>query len=588
MDKFFNHLILGITSTYNHTHDNSMAIVKRGKVLFAASEERYSRIKHDGSFPQKAIKGALDHLKLKASSINSIAVGYPKRKILSVLYHKYFYEIIPFTLSILTNRNFGLLKDSLSLSKLLYEKSSENKKYEILRNKKIIYVDHHLAHAASAYYTGGFDKCISVALDAFGSKNSGQIRSGAVFLCKDGEMKEIMSVPIFASLGLFYMSVTYALGFKPGDGEGKTMGLAAYGNPKKLYGALRLYSPSFKNGIWKPGKDWLAGMLTSIPRLSYLFRSTKFGKFLGSLLNQVKKEDIAAAAQKILEEELLKLVSYLIKRYPDYNNICLSGGVFLNVKANKKIMELPVVKNIFIHPNAGDGGVALGAAFIVSPPKILQQTVNQPLVSCGLGDSFTDNQILKTLKGYAGKIVYKKHDDIVSYTVDKILEEKVIGWFQGRAEWGPRALGFRSVLADPRKIEVKDRINEVLKNREWFMPFAPSILEEEGSSYFKNFRSSPFMTIVFDVISGKEKLFKAALHIDNTARPNSVNKQNNPLYYKLLEEFHKKTDLPILLNTSFNRHGLPIVNSPKDAIDHLIMGAVDELIIESYSAIRKD
>lgn len=584
----FDDLILGITDIHGYTHDNSVAILKKGKILFAASEERYTRIKHDGSFPKQSLEVAFRYLNLKLSSINTVAIGYPKRKAFSVLYNRYFYESTRLAVSILINRNFKLLKD-LSISiKLLYEKFTKEKVHKIFKNRKIIYVDHHLAHAASAYYSSGFGKCISIALDAFGSQLSGQIRSGAVFLCKDGKMKEVLSAPVFGSLGLFYMSVTYVLGFKPGDGEGKTMGLAAYGNPKKLYKLLKPYSPTFNEGTWIPGKDWLAGILPSMPKVGYLFNSTRFGQLLKSLINKNKKENVAAAAQKILEEELVKLVKYLIKKYPHYNNICLSGGVFLNVKANKKIMEIPGVKNIFIQPNAGDGGVALGAAFIATPKKNLQKIINQPLLNCGLGQSFTDSQIRKALRQYVKKIVYQRHKNIISYTVKKILEGKVIGWFQGRAEWGPRALGFRSVLADPRNIKIKDRINEVLKNREWFMPFAPSILEEEGETYFKNFRSAPFMTMVFDVNPKKAKLFIAALHVDKTARPNTVNKKNNIMYYLLLKEWLRKTGLPILLNTSFNRHGLPIVNSPGDAIDHLIMGAVDELIIGNHAVVRND
>lgn len=579
--------ILGVTSIDGYTHDNSAAILKNGKVLFAASEERFSRIKHDGSFPQKTIQVALNYLNLKSSHLDTVAVGYPKRKILSVFLNRYFYEIIPFLITILINRNFMLIKDFMIVIQVLINKSIKQEVYKrnFLANRVVTYVDHHLSHAASAYYTGGFNKCITIVLDAFGSKLDGQIRSGAVFLCQDGQMKEVMSVPIFASLGMFYMSVTFALGFKPGDGEGKTMGLAAFGNPKKIYKALRRYSPKFKDGIWIPAKDWLSGIIPSMPALAHLFYSTRFGTFLANILKSKKKEDLAAAAQKILEEELIGLVKYLLRKYPDYQNISLAGGVFLNVKANKKIMEIPGVENIFIHPHAGDGGVSLGAAFAVTLKLHLQKIVKQPLVSYGLGEAFSENQILKALKKYGHRIKFKKREDIINYSANLIIRGKVIGWFQQRAEWGPRALGFRSVLADPRKKETKDRINEVLKNREWFMPFAPSVLEELGSVYFKNFKPSPFMTIVFDVISRKEKLIPAAIHIDNTARPNSVNEENNPLYYQLLKSFYKKTGLPVILNTSFNRHGLPIVNSPEDAIDHLLMGAVDELIIGKFSVV---
>lgn len=581
-------LILGISCIDDYTHDNSIAILKKGRILFAASEERYTRIKHDGSFPQNAIKSGLNYLKINLSSIKLIAVGYPKRKVLSILVNKYFYEVFPFVIKIIINRHLKLLYDLVPIAKLIYQKTSLKNNLRFIKNKKIVYIDHHLSHAASAYYTSGFNKCICLALDAFGSNFDGKIRSGAVFLCQDGSIREIMNVPIYASLGLFYQSVTYALGFKPGDGEGKTMGLAAYGNPKKVYELLKPYCPSFLDGTWMKAKDWLSGIIPSIPKLAYLFKTTQFGNLLKRLILQGKKEDVAATAQKILEEELVKLIKFLIKKYPGYKNICLAGGIYLNVKANKKISEIKGVDNVFIHPNASDGGTALGAAFTVTPHKYLQKIPNEALVSCGLGESFTNKEISQAFKAYNNKITYKKYKNIVGYTVDRLLEQKVIGWFQGRAEWGPRALGFRSVLADPRKLAVKDRINKVLKNREWFMPFAPSILEEQGGAYFKNFRRSTFMTIVFDVVPGKEKLFKAALHIDNTARPNTVNKENNPLYYKLLKGFYKKTGLPILLNTSFNRHGLPIVNTPYNAIDHLITGAVDELIIGDYSVTRNE
>lgn len=587
--KMKSRYILGVTSIDGYTHDNSIALVKQNKILFAASEERYSRIKHDGSFPRKTIRAAMNYLNLKAQLINKIAVGYPKRNILTVLYNKYFYDIIPFIIIVLINRNFKLIKDFVTLIHFLINKSIKQDAYkrDFLANRTIIYVDHHLAHAASAYYTSSFDKCITIALDAFGSKLDGNIRSGAVFLCNKGEIKEIMSVPIYASLGMFYMSITYTLGFKPGDGEGKTMGLSAYGNPKKIYKSLKPFSPTFNNGIWLPGKDWLSGIIPSIPSFALLFSTTRFGQFLSSNLFSEKKEDLAAAAQLILEEELIKLVRFLIKKYPGYENICLAGGVFLNVKANKRLMEIPVVKNIFVHPNAGDGGVALGAAFIATPKKSLQQFMNRPLMNCGMGESFTDNQILNSLKKYGNKIKYQKRQDIIDYTANLVKNDSVIGWFQGRAEWGPRALGFRSVLADPRKVKTKERINKVLKNREWFMPFAPSVLEEKAHKYFKNCKSSPFMTIVFDVIKGKDRKIPAAIHVDNTARPNTVNKGNNPIYYKLLQSFYNKTGLPVILNTSFNRHGLPIVNSPEDAIDHLIMGSVDELIIGKFSVQRK-
>ena len=584
--KTLSNIILGVTDIHGYTHDNSAAILSKGRILFAASEERYTRIKHDSAFPINAIRKGTNYLKLNPSSIHTVAVGYPKRTALSIFNNKYFYEIIFFIFNILVNRNIFLFKDLFSVTRLLYSKSKKNIEQPFLKDKRILYVDHHLSHASSAYYTSGFEKSLTIALDAFGTDDLGNIKSGAVFICDNGEMKKVMSIPLFASLGLFYQSVTYSLGFTPGDGEGKTMGLAAYGNPKKAYSTLRPFCPSIKNGVWSPSRDWLSGLIPSMPKIAYLFKFTNFGRTLDDLIKKYKKENVAAATQMILEKEILNLMNYLIKKYPEYSNISLAGGVFLNVKANKKIVELKGIRNVFVHPHAGDGGVAIGAAFAVTTKGILKHIIKTPLLSCALGESFTDTQILKELKQHSQKVRYNKKTNLIDYTVNQLLNGQVIGWFQGRAEWGPRALGFRSVLADPRNIQIKNRINDVLKNREYFMPFAPSVLEEKGNEYFKNFTPCPFMTTVFDVFPKKARLFPAALHIDTTARPNSVNATNNSLYCKLLKRFYKKTNLPILLNTSFNKHGLPIVNSPKDAIDHLLLGAVNELIIGNYSVKR--
>lgn len=571
--------VLGITGIKDFNHDNSAVIIKDGNILFAASEERYTRKKHDTAFPLLSIKNGLSYLNVKESEIKKIAIGYPKRKLLSIIRNPHFCEIFTFLTEVLVYRNIFLIKDLFLLLSKLFSYSVSNKTAStFLKGKEVTYIDHHLAHGASAYYVSGFTEAFCIVLDAFGSKPDGKIRSGAVFYCKGERMEEIMDIPIYASLGLFYQAVTMALGFTPGDGEGKTMGLAAYGNPKKLYEELKKFSPSFLNEKWNPGKDWISSIFTTIPFLNDLFYATIFGKTLSSLLKKEKKEDIAAAAQLILEEEILKLVTYQLKKYPAIHNICLAGGVFLNVKANKKISELKTVKNVFIQPHAGDGGTAMGAALISSKIK-----PNRQIVNGGLGQSYSDKEILSCLEKFRKNITYSKEKDIIGYTVNQLVDGKVLGWFQGRAEWGPRALGFRSVLADPRDIKVKERINKVLKNREWFMPFAPSVLEEKAPKYFENCKQSPFMTFVFDVVAGKEKEIPAAIHIDNTARPNTVNKNNNSIYYNLINQFYNTTGLPVLLNTSFNRHGLPIINSPKDAVEHLLMGAVDELIIGSYS-----
>lgn len=579
--------ILGISGIDGYNHDNSIAFAKNGRIVFAAAEERYSRIKHDGAIPQKAIFDGLKFLGVTEKSISKIAVGYPKRKIISLVYNKHFYELIVLMIDLLIFRNFFLFVDIFKIIMTMIKGLRGNKSTLPinLSHKPLVYVDHHLAHAASAHYTSGYSKSVTIILDAYGTQMNNNYRAGAIYLGENDQLTEVLSIPFYASLGLFYQGVTLSLGFTPGDGEGKTMGLAAYGDPNHCYADLRAYCPHFENGIWQKSEGWLGSFFSSTPQFYGLFYSSQFGRQLKALKKKAKPEDIAAAAQRIIEEEIVTLVSFLIHQHPTIHNYALAGGLFLNVKANKKIYELNGIEDVYVHPCAGDGGTAFGAALVESTKiKFGKKT---KLLTGGLGSEFTNQEILKELKRYKSKVIFKKYHNIASYTAGRITAGKVVGWFQGRSEWGPRALGFRSVIADPRDIQVKERINHVLKNREWFMPFAPSVLEERAGDFFRNCKSSPFMTIVFDIVKGKEKLIPAAIHIDNTARPNTVSKANNKLYYDLLKAFYKKTGLPIVLNTSFNRHGLPIVNSPKDAIDHLLMEAVDELIIGSYSVLRK-
>lgn len=578
--------ILGISGVDGYNHDNSIAIAKNGRIVFAVAEERYSRVKHDGAIPRKAIADGFKFLGISEKSISKIAVGYPRRKLISLVYNKYFYEVIFLIIELLIFRNFFLLVDAIKLIVAII-KNPGGSKWSLptsLRHKPLVYVDHHLAHAASAHYTSGYSKSVTIVLDAYGTQTNNNYRAGAIYLGENDQLTEVMSIPFYASLGLFYQGVTLSLGFTPGDGEGKTMGLAAYGNPNHCYTELRAYCPHFENGVWQKSRGWFGSFFSSTPQFYGLFYSSQFGRQLKELKKKAKPEDIAAAAQRILEEEIVALVSFLIRQYSTVHNYALAGGLFLNVKANKKIYELKGIEDVYVHPCAGDGGTAFGAALVKSTEvKFAKQA---KLITGGLGSEFTDKEILREINKYKGKILFNKYRNIASYTAGRIIDGKVVGWFQGRSEWGPRALGFRSVVADPRDIQVKERINHVLKNREWFMPFAPSVLEERAGDFFKNCKSSPFMTIVFDIVKGREKLIPAAIHIDNTARPNTVSKTNNKLYYDLLKAFYKKTGLPVVLNTSFNRHGLPIVNSPKDAIDHLLMEAVDELIIGSYSVLR--
>ena len=577
--------ILGITGLSTAFHDNSAALTKDGKVIFAASEERYSRIKHDKNFPILSIKEALSFSKISKKDINIIAVGYPNRLFLLPFLGPNLFDLFVIVLNWIKGRKLLFVLDVL---KILYGEIVQNSKAvkarSFLKKKELVYVSHHQSHAASAYFTSGYSGCLAVCMDAFGPKLSGQLVSGAVYLCKDSKIGEpLEEIAVNSSIGLFYTAVTQALGFTPGDGEGKTMGLAAYGNSSKVYVPLSKIAPHFKFGKWLSSPYWAEMFFSIRKEFRPIFNSLP----IEELISRSGRENVAASAQRILEEEVVKYFRYLVERYKE-TDLVLAGGLFLNVKMNKSISEIRGVKGIYVQPNAGDGGAALGAALQVYSEKYGFTRTPSAVKDVSWGSGFTESKVLKVLRKYKKKIFFRKYKEIPKIVARELVAGKVVGWFQGRSEWGPRALGYRSVLIDPRRMDIKEKLNNTLKNREWFMPFAPSILEEYGNDYFLNYKKSPFMTTAFDVKKKKVKEIQAAIHVDNTARPNTVSNTANPFYYKIIKEFYGLTGIPVILNTSFNKHGLPIVNSPEDAINHLLWDCIDELAIGDYIVTRKD
>lgn len=581
--------ILGITGLTHAFHDNSAVLLKNGEVKFAASEERYSRIKHDRNFPKLSIKEAFKHSGITVREVSYVAVGYPKRFFLDPFIGKDFTDLISLILSWIKGRGAKFILDSL---KIIYGEYIQNLTVKAdkksLSKAKVVYVGHHLAHASASYYTSGYTECLAVSLDAFGPKLNGKLISGAVYLYKrDKEPILLEEIPINASIGLFYTSVTQALGFTPGDGEGKTMGLAAYGNSKLLYKNLKKLSPLFRKDKWSKSEYWAEMFFATRKEFKEIFDILPLGKHLKNLINKYGRENVAAAAQNVLEDEVVEYFKYLRRKY-ELGNFALGGGLFFNVKMNKRIREIDGVKDIFVHPNAGDGGTALGAAYYIYLQKYGCPRNSRQITDVSWGTGYSQKDIEKTFGRFKESIHFRKVKNISKEVAKEILEGKVVGWFQGRSEWGPRALGYRSVLIDPRRMDIKDRLNNTLKNREWFMPFAPSILSEFGDNFFYDYTNSPFMTLAFDVRKNVIKKIRAAIHIDNTARPNSVTKEDNPLYYAVINNFYKLTGIPVVLNTSFNKHGLPIVNSPEDAINHLIWNCIDELAIGCYLVERKE
>lgn len=572
--------VMGISGVGNRFHDNSVCLTKNGEVVFAASEERYTRLKHDASFPGNAIEASLAFAGIKKSDISLYATGWPRFSPLKALLGVDKVGIVRSGIDYLKNSK---LKGLIFLARHAKDLSVKTV-YPSLQKGKTLFFDHYLAHASSAYRTSGLKKCLAVIWDGFGTKKDGTLAAGGVFICQDGKITEVETHPIEASLGLFYEGVTNMLGFTPAEGEGKTMGLAAYGNPKRFYGKLRKFAPTFKDGKWLKNPHWLDTLVSVDFKYKDIFSQTETARAYLKMIGK-SREDFAAACQEILEEEAIAFFKYLYKKYK-FSKFVTSGGVFLNVKMGKRIRELPFVESFFVHPHAGDGGLALGAALEAFQEEFSERPVLFKMESAALGDEFSEKEILKDLRETEG-IVFSKPKDICKYAAKKIAGGTVLGWFQGRAEWGPRALGQRSVLGDPRKLKIKERINKYLKKREWFMPFAPSILAEKADKLLIDIAECPFMTMAYDVTTFGKKAIAAAVHVDKTSRPQTVDKRLNPLYWKVIAEFEKLTGVPAILNTSFNRHGLPIVNSPYDAIEHLLWGAIDELIIGGFAVRLK-
>ncbi len=576
-------IIVGLNDVAGAHHNSSVALVKDGKIVYAASEERFSRIKFDMNFPDMALQEALRYAQIDIRDVDYFAVGYPPSSFYSDLFCRAFMDL-PRSVFGLVGHNFtGMLKYLWPNVQKMYKPAefANGLKQKNVDDGKIVFMDHHLCHAASAYRCSGFDDCLTISVDGFGPNGEGKNIAGQVYKCDDGKLVYIQDIPLYATF-LWYSAFTVCLGLRYMDGEGKTMGLAAYGDPEVCYDRIKHMVPEYQNGKWSGYPYWVDYIM--VPRETVL-KNTVSGRHIMKLIKKHGRENVAAAAQKLLEERLVGYIEQIYAKHK-FSNLALAGGTFLNVKVNKLLRQLPYVDSVFIHPHSSDGGTAMGAALELYHQKTGEPTVFK-LTDSNFGSEFSDQEIEKVLRSFADQVEWEKRDgDLPQYVAEALVNGKVVGWFQGREEWGPRALGRRSVLADPRRAETRDMINHKMKNREWFMPFAPSCMEDKGGLYFKDFCSTPFMTMAFDVVDGKDKDIGAAIHVDKTARVQSV-RPDNPLYYHVIKHFYQKTGVPVILNTSFNKHGLPIVHHPREAVEHLLWGCVHELAIGSYIVRKK-
>jgi carbamoyltransferase len=547
-------------------HEGSAVIVRDGKILAAIEEDRITRVKHDGQTPAwNSVKEVMRISKVSPQEIDSVAVPWesPERTYLKSLGHP----------------NLG--KRLLAYPHLRWLRARLQYMLEGFGIRApLYYVNHHEAHAASAFLTSGLNRCNIITLDGSGDRHE----SISVWNAQQNDMKQIGLVdgPTF---GDFFMAATYAVGFRMNDGEGKTMGLASYGDPAKAYGKIEnlLVVDGLKvKGVLKTRFGVKVDVTDNKPFAFYRYTTAKRDNPLIDLCRHHRNEDVAASAQKLLEDKVTQLARNVVTRTGE-RRLCLSGGVTLNMRLNQRIREMPEVEEVFVFPNPGDGGAAVGAALLVCK-RLMERNgndfPNERITHTYYGTDYTDEEVVRALEEY--RLDYHEVRDPEKVAAELIADGKVVGWFQGRLEFGPRALGNRSVLADPRNQKMKDRINKYLKKRDWFMPFAPSIISEAKHEYLEKAVEAPFMIMGFNVKQAKLKEIPAVVHVDGTVRPQTVAREVNQSYWRVIKEFEKLSGVPVILNTSFNRHGQPIVRSPEDAALHVIWGCVEHLIIHKY------
>ena len=593
--------ILGISAFY---HDSAAALLIDGKVVAAAQEERFTRTKHDSSYPFNAVEFVLKYSNLKLSQVDHI-----------VFYEKPFlkFERLLETYVAFAPRGFKSfcksmpiwLKDKLFQKKMLLD---ELKKHDenFSDEKKLYFSEHHLSHAASAFYPSPFEEAIVLTADGVGEWATTTVAIG-----KGNKLKILKEIHFPHSLGLLYSAFTYYIGFKVNSGEYKLMGLAPYGEPKYKSLILDKLLDIKDDGTFMLNQEFF-NYSTGLT-----MTNTKFDNLFGQKPRDSRQEqitqfhmDIASSIQSVTEDIMIKLTRSLKNEY-NISNLCLAGGVALNCVANGKIKNENIFKDLWIQPAAGDAGGALGAALAlwhIEQNQIRKINLKDDMKGSYLGPEYLQSEIESQLNELGAKYKVLKEEEVIKNTVNDLTKGKAVGWFQGRMEFGPRALGARSILADARSSSMQKKLNLKVKYRESFRPFAPSVLREDVSEWFHLNSDSPYMLLVSNVEekkciemdSNQKKLFginqlnvkrseiPAVTHVDYSARIQTVHQETNPKYYNLLLHFKKGTGCPVIVNTSFNVRGEPIVNTPEDAFNCFMGTELDALAIGNCYLEKKD
>ena len=592
--------VIGISAFY---HDSAAAIIVNGEIVAAAQEERFTRKKHDASYPKNAINYVLKESGLKLNEVDHV-VFYEKP---FLKFERLIETYIGFSPNGFKSFSMSMplwLREKLFQKKMLFDalKEQDNDFNDI---KKINFSEHHLSHAASAFYPSPYDEAVILTLDGVGEWATTTISLG-----KYNKINILKEIHFPHSLGLLYSAFTYFLGFKVNSGEYKVMGLAPYGEPR------------FKDiildnliDVKEDGSFWL-----NMNYFNYATGLTMTNNKFAKLFNMERREpenkllqihmDIAASIQAVTEEIVQKITRFLFKEYK-IPNLCMAGGVALNCVANGKILKDGLFKNIWIQPASGDAGGALGAAqaFYYQELDNKREILKiDSMKGSYLGPQFTDDEVENELKNCGANYKKLNLDQIIKDTAKVLSEEKAVGWFQGRMEFGPRSLGNRSIIADSRSEKMQKNLNLKVKYRESFRPFAPAVLYEKVSEWFEINSESPYMLLVADVKKSKQvqmtneqkKLFgidklnvkrsniPSVTHVDYSARIQTVHKETNPIFHKLIEEFEKITKYPVLVNTSFNVRGEPIVCSVTDAFNCFMGTDLDVLVCNNFILYKQD
>jgi len=567
--------ILGLSS---YSHESSCALIKDGEVRSLFEEERFNREKHTAKYPEHAIEQCLSAEGITINDIDYFTFFWvPQREIFGNVSH--FIKYLPASLNLFKAPSGGELRffERISLMKNIGQRIGQH--FSLDKTPKIHFIEHHLGHAASTFFVSKFEEAAILTIDGRGESTSTMFARG-----KGNKIEKLREIKVPNSLGHLYASITDYLGFYPFFDEWKVMGMSAYGKDtyvKDFEDLVHLLD----NGEYRLNLKYFQFHTHGQAQWMSDDFMDKFGPKRAKKAEYTQHHyDIAYALQKVVEKTGVHLANHLYKQ-TQLPNLCMTGGVILNCLMNKRIIAETPFEDVFIQPIANDAGTSMGSALYYYH-QILEQKRNFLFESPYLGNEFSNEEIEQVLS--EKKVQYHKSENIAKETAKKIAEGKIVGWFQGKMEAGPRALGHRSIVVDPTDSKMKDRLNERVKKREHFRPFAPSILEEKVNEYFKMPKDqlSPYMILVGDVHEDKKNVIPAVTHADGTARVQTVNKEVNPVYWELISEFEKIKGVPVIINTSFNENE-PIVCTPEHAVNCFLRTDFDVLAIGDYLVVKE-